>query len=658
MFISILLASFETTNNAFAMGPGPGSCTNEYDGSIIDATITFENQTYYPLKNNVTFQIPNNQTYHLTFTLHTPNQNSLGNSDPGTVWLDTDVNGYHQGACAGNGIGPNQNYTESDDIGHSGGLDPESSQTVTWYTLVNQFSYTLDWLCTSTTVPCKATNLSTTPVSSSQINLNWTAPSNEGGSPVTGYEIDRTVIDPDGVYRHPIVPIVSNTNSTVTAYSDTGLSQNTQYAYWVRAINSFGISRSSDGSHTTTLGEATTPSPPTGLETTSISSTQISLSWTAPTNNGGSSITNYNVYRGTSSGSETLLAQVGNDNSYTDGTVTAGQTYFYTVTSVNSAGESIPSNEVSATPIGPPQPPTGLTATGALLKINLSWNAPSNDGGSAITGYLIERSSDNGNTWSTLVANTNSTGTTYSDTNVLPLVTYSYYVYAINDVGTSNPSNIVSATTTSVTPPSPTGIVLNNIQSTSGTVSASNQMTLTNFDSGTGNNKLLVVGVGADNSDVNSITFNGMSLTRKAGSFYNNDAEFWYLKNPSGTGDVVVTMNGQTSAVVGAYSFSGVNQTTPLPSSTTKHNTTPNSPNITITTKFANDWVLDLPSIYGGSILDSPSCTQQWETNVPDAITGASSSKVAPTPGAVTCKWAASSGDLWDDAAIEIKASK
>ena len=454
VFISILLTSFETTNNAFAMGPGPGSCTNEYDGSIIDATIAVGNQTYYPLKNSVSFQIPNNQTYHLTFTIHTPNQNSLGNSDPGTVWIDTDVNGYHQGACAGSGIGPNENYTESLDISHSAGLDSETSQSVMWNTLVNNFSYNIDWLCTSTTIPCKPTSLSATSVSSSQINLNWATPRNEGGSPITGYEIDRTVIDPDGVYRNPIVPIVSNTNSTVTAYSDTGLSQNTHYAYWVRAINSFGTSRSSDGSSATTFSGATMPSQPTGLVVTSNSSSQINLSWDIPSNNGGSPITTYNVYRGTSSGSETLLTQAGNVTSYNDGTVTNGQTYFYTVTAVNSVGESIQSNEVSATPIGPPQPPTGFTATGALLKINLSWNTPSDNGGSSITGYMIERSGKGGSTWSTLVRDTGNTGTTYSDTHVLPLHTYTYRVSAINDVGVGSPSNTSSASIPSVSVPS------------------------------------------------------------------------------------------------------------------------------------------------------------------------------------------------------------
>ncbi|TLX83697.1 MAG: fibronectin type III domain-containing protein, partial [Thaumarchaeota archaeon] len=64
-----------------------------------------------------------------------------------------------------------------------------------------------------------------------------------------------------------------------------------------------------------------------------------------------------------------------------------------------------------------PQPPTGLTATAvSTSQINLSWTAPANNGGSAITGYKIERSTDSGTTWSTIVSNTGSTATTFSDT--------------------------------------------------------------------------------------------------------------------------------------------------------------------------------------------------------------------------------------------------
>lgn len=95
-----------------------------------------------------------------------------------------------------------------------------------------------------------------------------------------------------------------------------------------------------------------------------------------------------------------------------------------------------------------PQPPTGLVATvNSSSQINLSWTAPNDDGGSAITGYKIERSTNNGNTWSTIVSNTGSTGTTYSDAELASNTGYTYRVSAINSMGTSSPSSTASATT-------------------------------------------------------------------------------------------------------------------------------------------------------------------------------------------------------------------
>ena len=195
---------------------------------------------------------------------------------------------------------------------------------------------------------------------------------------------------------------------------------------------------------------------------------------------------------------------------------------------------------------------------------------------------------------------------------------------------------------------------MGNVQSTSRTVSLPPyQATLPSFNVGSGSNRLLMVGVSANNNNVLSITFEGVQLTRAVSSFNNNDAEFWYLVNPTGTGDIVVTFAGPTAAVVGAYSFSGVSQSSPIPTAATNHNTAAGSPSVSISTQYPNSWVLDLPSIYG-----SPSCTQQWDANMPGAITGASSSTIAGSPGQVSCGWTASNGgDLWDDVAIELAAS-
>ena len=303
-----------------------------------------------------------------------------------------------------------------------------------------------------------------------------------------------------------------------------------------------------------------------------------------------------------------------------------------------------------------PQPPTSLTATAVSpSQINLSWSAPSSNGGSPITGYKIERSLDGGSTWSTLVTNTGSSSTTYSDTGLQSGTTYKYRVSAINSIGTSAPSNIAQTTTPGSTG-STGGIVLNGAASTSGTLSSSPfQITLSNFAAGSGTDRLLVVGVSANSNNAVSVTYGGTPLIQAKSSFFNNDAELWYLKNPGGSGNIVVTMAGKTSVVVGAYSFSGVDQSNPIPTTTSTHNTSGSSPSISITTAYPNSWVLDLPSIYGGVTLSNPTCTQQWDVNVPNAISGASSSAINTSPGSMTCRWTASSGDQWDDLAAEIK---
>ncbi len=204
-----------------------------------------------------------------------------------------------------------------------------------------------------------------------------------------------------------------------------------------------------------------------------------------------------------------------------------------------------------------------------------------------------------------------------------------------------------------------TPIVLNSKSTTAGNgVSSPFKITMYKFSPGTSSNRLLVVGVTASSKSATSVKFGTTSLTQAVSSFNNNDAEFWYLKNPSSTpADLVVTMSGNTPFVVGTYSFSGVDQTTPIPTTAVNNNTASSSPTISITAAYANSTVLDLPSIYGGATLSSPTCTQQWDANLPSGITGASSNKTMSTAGQVTCSWTASSGELWDDAAVEIKAS-
>ena len=193
---------------------------------------------------------------------------------------------------------------------------------------------------------------------------------------------------------------------------------------------------------------------PTGLTATANGQTQIDLSWRAPTDTGGSPVTGYKI-ESSANGNEpwTEVETTGNaDTNYSDTGLTAGTTRYYRVSAVTSAGTGAPSNMARATTltalVNPPGAPTGLTATSnGTTQIDLSWSAPSSDGGAAITGYRIEVSAD-GSTWSDLEADTGSTSTSYSHTGLTAGTTRHYRVSAINSAGTGAESNVASAITT------------------------------------------------------------------------------------------------------------------------------------------------------------------------------------------------------------------
>jgi hypothetical protein len=190
-------------------------------------------------------------------------------------------------------------------------------------------------------------------------------------------------------------------------------------------------------------GSATVPGAPT--LSASAGNAVVHLTWTAPSN-GGSSITNYKVYRATTSGGETLLTTLGNITSYDDTAVTNGTTYYYKVSAVNGVGEGPQSNEVSATPqvISVPGAPQNLTAaTAAKGKgVQLNWSPPTSDGGSPITGYNIYRGTASGNeTLLTSVGNV----TSFKDTSTRRGQTYYYFITAVNAAGEGPASNEASA---------------------------------------------------------------------------------------------------------------------------------------------------------------------------------------------------------------------
>ncbi len=197
-----------------------------------------------------------------------------------------------------------------------------------------------------TTAPSVPTNLSATAVSSSQINLAWTASTDNVG--VAGYRVFRNGAQ------------IGTT--TATSYTDTNLAASITYSYAVAAYDASGnVSAQSAPVNATTFPlDTVPPSVPTNLSGTSPLPTQVNLSWSASTDNVG--VAGYKVFRNGSQVATTSAA------SYSDTGLAASTTYTYTVSAFDAAGN------VSA-PSGPFVITTAPAVSGVAYPLKLSSNS-------------------------------------------------------------------------------------------------------------------------------------------------------------------------------------------------------------------------------------------------------------------------------------------
>ncbi len=95
----------------------------------------------------------------------------------------------------------------------------------------------------------------------------------------------------------------------------------------------------------------TAPGAPQGLiaSPAATGSSGISLTWTAPSSDGGAAVTSYQVSRSTTSGSESPYATVASSTSFRDTRAKAGRRYYYRVAATNSVGTGPASGEASTT---------------------------------------------------------------------------------------------------------------------------------------------------------------------------------------------------------------------------------------------------------------------------------------------------------------------
>ena len=121
--------------------------------------------------------------------------------------------------------------------------------------------------------------------------MTWTAPADDGGSPITGYKIQAVNPSDGAAMGAPVVVGGTATSGDVTGLLNDG----TQYAFTVTATNAVGDGAVSDRSNTVTpAGAATPPGAPT-IGAAVAGPRQATVNWTAPASNGGTAITQYEV---------------------------------------------------------------------------------------------------------------------------------------------------------------------------------------------------------------------------------------------------------------------------------------------------------------------------------------------------------------------------
>ena len=312
-------------------------------------------------------------------------------------------------------------------------------------------------------VPEVVSTLAATVTSVTAIDLTWTAPGN-GGSAITGYRLERKTASGT---------VSSSIAADATSHTDSGLNAGTTYTYRIRAVNGMGNGGWSNEPSATTANAA--PEAVDDLAATATSASAINLTWTAP-GDGGSAITGYRLERKAGVGGYTLvsLSIAADATSYSDSGLNAGTTYTYRIRAVNAVGNGGWSSVASAT-TGSTMPgaPTSLgAAANGQTQIDLSWTAPSSDGGAAISGYKIEVSDDGGTSWANLVTNTSSTTTSYSHTGLTAGTPRHYRVSAINTAGTGAASNVASAATANAANAAPEAV--DDLAATSASTSAIN----------------------------------------------------------------------------------------------------------------------------------------------------------------------------------------
>ncbi len=381
-----------------------------------------------------------------------------------------DALSFGYGAPLGSGLFTMHAGPQSDEFA---GGPVANSDTLSGFTSNWQHGDTVDIRLVLATAPAKPTNLTATAAGNAQIDLAWTAPVDDGGRAVTGYRVEVSEDGSTGSWSD----LVADTGSTDTEYSHTGLFAGQTRHYRVSAINAAGTSEASDSDSATTsttctletgdlwcgvvtVGEITLDgntigygfSGTTGLSDTTFDIGPNSYTFDSIVVGAGATFDGILYVSLTSAldvGDQAkLVLHVGSRSfAFDDATGPSSvlHTYEWSMSGLDWSGAGSVTLRLR---LAAPGAPTNLMAEAdGSTKIDLTWTAPADDGGSAITGYRIEVSNNGSSNWSDLVADTGSDDTSYTHTGLSPGDTRHYRVSAITANGRSEPSDSDDATT-------------------------------------------------------------------------------------------------------------------------------------------------------------------------------------------------------------------
>ena len=232
-----------------------------------------------------------------------------------------------------------------------------------------------------------------------ELTVAWSAPSEKGGSDITGYVVQWKEKATSGWTTSVSEEEINSANTfthTFDEHSSQALVNGTMYVVRVIAKN-----RNDRGTPSTEVEgkPRTTPNAPTNVQVVE-GDAQLVLTWIAPTETGGTDIDYYFVEYKKDGEANFASKQTDNDTEgYTLKELENGKIYIIQVKSHTEGGTSEPSGQATGKPRTTPGPPTitGITEGNRILTV--AWTAPTVTGGDDPTKYVLEWEEWNGTSW-------------------------------------------------------------------------------------------------------------------------------------------------------------------------------------------------------------------------------------------------------------------